>query len=156
MNPSTVLGQLRLLTHVSDDDVPELLPLCAAAESRLRQRLRNPAQDFSIDPAADGILSRLAAAEALCDHVLRRQNQSASDFTTLRAGDLTIEQKNDGAELLAAKLLLRKANTDAAPYLRDTDFYCGGRKMNGANIPCASRKMSNAHCHCAGQKACGV
>ena len=108
MNQHTVLGQLRLLTELDDEQAMAALPFCAAAAEQLRARLKPECGQH--DPR----LSRAAATAALVMMLQRRENSEGDGIESFKAGDITVSKRGT-----AARDRLRIAIEERDAALRD-------------------------------------
>jgi hypothetical protein len=116
MTQYTILGRLRLMAGLDDDDAREALPLCAAALEQLLPQLKPRANPH--DPRLD----QAAAAMAFC--MLLQRGGGEDDVTGFKAGDITVTKRGREKDRLAQALQLKKAALeDARELLRDTGFY---------------------------------
>lgn len=118
MNQHTVLGQLRLLTELDDQQALDALPFCAAAAEQLRPRLK---PDCS---RPDPRLSRAAATAALVMLLQRRENSESDGIESFKAGDITVSKRGTVARdrLRIAIEERDAAMRDIAELLTDTRF----------------------------------
>jgi hypothetical protein len=106
MTQYTILGRLRLMTALDDESARAALPYCAAALEILLPQLKQ-----GVNPH-DPRLDQAAAATALCMLLQRNGDADDSDFSSFKAGDITVTKKErtekerlDGAEKLRAQAM---------------------------------------------------
>jgi hypothetical protein len=121
MTPYTILGSLRLLTELDDDGAQRALPFCQAAFEQLMMQLK-PGCDQN-----DARLSHAAAAIALCMLLLQGENGGGEDFSSFKAGDITITKQDKTKKdcLAKAERLKADALNGIQDLLRDTGFFAG-------------------------------
>ncbi|MDR0531791.1 MAG: hypothetical protein LBG83_07000 [Oscillospiraceae bacterium] len=127
MTQYSILGRLRLMTQLDDEQAMAALPLCAAAMEQLLARLKPGAN------RGDPRLDQAGAAAALCMLLLREENTSADEgFSSFKAGDITVtkKEKANAARMAAAEQLRAQALEDARELLRDTGFFSGSTKFS--------------------------
>ena len=118
MTQHTVLGQLRLLTELDDEQALAALPLCAAAAEQLRPRLKPGCSRF--DPR----LNRAAATAALVMLLQRQENSEGDGIESFKAGDITVSKQGRAARdrLRIAIEERDAAMRDIAELLQDRRF----------------------------------
>jgi len=118
LNQHTVLGQLRLLMELDDQQAHDALPFCAAAAEQLIPRLKRGI------PTHDPRLSRAAATAALCMMLTRLENEQGDGIESFKAGDITVS-KHGRASRDRLRIAIEERNAamlDIAPLLADTSF----------------------------------
>ena len=118
MTQYTVLGQLKLLVELDEEEAREALPYCAAAMEQLLPRLKP--RCIRNDPRLD----RAAAADALCMLLQRRENGGGDGVASFKAGDIMVtRQGKDGKDRLdQARAERVAAFAEIAELLRDRGF----------------------------------
>ena len=118
MTKHNVLGQLRLLTELDDEQARQAIPFCAAAVDQLRPRLKPSC------PCHDPRLSRAAATAALVMLLQRRENSEGDGIESFKAGDITVSKQGRAArDRLRIAIEERDAALrDIADLLVDTTF----------------------------------
>ncbi|MCL2530916.1 MAG: hypothetical protein FWE40_02005 [Oscillospiraceae bacterium] len=120
MNQHTVLGQLRLLVELTDDEAHEALPFCAAATEQLLPKLKRD-EDGQWFNRTDPRLSRAAACAALVMLLNRRENSEGDGVESFKAGDITVNKRGQAARdrLRIAITERDAAMADISELLRD-------------------------------------
>jgi len=120
MNQHTVLGQLRLLVEMTDDEAHETLPFCAAATEQLLAKLKR-GEDGELLNRTDPRLSRAAACAALVMVLNRRENSDGDGVESFKAGDITVNKRGQAARdrLRIAITERDAAMADISELLRD-------------------------------------
>jgi len=96
MNQHTVLGQLRLLTELSEEQAHEALPYCASAVEQLLPRLKTDENGEFLN-RGDPRLSRAAATAALVMLLQRRENTESDGIESFKAGDITVSKRGQAS-----------------------------------------------------------
>jgi len=125
MTQYTILGQLKLMVDLDDDQTREYLPYCAAAMERLLPRLKP--RVIRDDPRLD----RAAAADALCMLLMRGESES-DGIASFKAGDIMVTKREGrgGKDRLAqARAERDAAYAEIAELLRDTGFQVRATKV---------------------------
>ena len=120
MNQHTVLGQLRLLVEMTDEEAHEALPFCAAAAEQLLPRLKRNEEGERLN-GNDPRLSRAAACAALVMLLNQRENSQGDGVESFKAGDITVNKRGQAARdrLRIAIAERDAAMADIAELLRD-------------------------------------
>lgn len=99
---------------LSSEDAKKALPFCTVACGELSKRLKEPR--YEDEPA----VIMACAGVALYKYTLS-VNTAADDFTSFKAGDVTVSRSPAASAENAVKFR-DEAVTSAAPYLEDVDF----------------------------------
>ena len=120
MNPYTILGRLRLMANLDDDDAVKAFPLCQAALEQLLARLKPGCG------REDPRLVQAGAAMALCMLLAREATSGGEEFSSFKAGDISItkqDHKSQNDRLAKAERMKAEALEDIRELLRDTGFF---------------------------------
>lgn len=99
---------------LTEDEVKKAIPFCLSACARLSKRLRD--EKFCDEPA----VINACAGIALYDYTLLKSS-SAEDFSSFKAGDVTISRSSSSSFESAVKFR-DEAMLNATDYLTDVDF----------------------------------
>ena len=99
---------------LTEDEVKQAMPFCLSACARLSKRLKN--EKFCDAPA----VINACAGIALYDYTLLKSS-SAEDFSSFKAGDVTISRSSSSSFESAVKFR-DEAMLNATDYLTDVDF----------------------------------
>jgi len=99
---------------LTEDEVKQAMPFCLSACARLSKRLRD--EKFCDEPA----VINACAGIALYDYTLLKSS-SAEDFSSFKAGDVTISRSSSSSFESAVKFR-DEAMLNATDYLTDVDF----------------------------------
>ena len=99
---------------LTEDEVKQAMPFCLSACARLSKRLKN--ENFCDAPA----VINACAGIALYDYTLLKSS-SAEDFSSFKAGDVTISRSSSSSFESAVKFR-DEAMLNATDYLTDVDF----------------------------------
>ena len=140
MTQYTILGRLRLLIDIEDDEAAKaLLPWCAAAFAQLTPQVK-PGRGN--DPRLD----QAGAALALC-MLLQSGGSGGDDVASFKAGDITITKRDkDGKDRLSQAMQAKKAAfEEARELLRDTGFFVGEVRFKNTAPSLRPRKPAPTH-----------
>lgn len=99
---------------LTEDEIKKAMPFCLSACARLSKRLKN--EKFCDEPA----VINACAGIALYDYTLLKCS-SAEDFSSFKAGDVTISRSSSSSFEGAVKFR-DEAMLNATDYLTDMDF----------------------------------
>jgi len=130
LNQHTVLGQLRLLVEMTDEEAHAALPFCAAATEQLLPKLKRD-DDGELLHRTDPRLSRAAACAALVMLLNRRENSEGDGVESFKAGDITVNKRGQAArDRLRIAMDERDAvMADVAELLRDNRWAFEARRI---------------------------
>lgn len=113
INTLTVLETISSLRIIAEDEMEKIEPYCLVACNQLSQRLKSEsfAENTAVIMACAGV--------ALYNFLL--VNGTADDFSSFKAGDITVTQ-NRQSKIENASKFKDEALVSAAPYLTDIDF----------------------------------
>lgn len=113
INPFSVIDIIINFGLLSGEELDKIHSFCVAACEQIEQRLKDT--DYSNNPA----VFRVCAGIALYNFFL--VNSTAEDFSSFKAGDVTVTQ-NRQSRIENASKFKDEALVCAAPYLTDIDF----------------------------------
>ncbi len=112
--PWNVLSRFRQLIEIDDEEAEKLLPLCVVNLSRIKAQLRENVNGDDIR------ITEAAAALTYYDYTVRLSSE-AQDFTSFKAGDITVSKTKSSLTENAEKLK-KSALLELTPLMRDTSF----------------------------------
>lgn len=114
INPSLVNHTLQTLNLLSPEELLAVEPVCSSVCSEMTKRVRSEKDETN--PA---VINACAYLTFYRFTLLRGLSQE--EFTSFKAGDITVSQ-NRNARLENAVKLRDEALLSASPYLKDIDF----------------------------------
>lgn len=112
--PWNVLSRFRQLLEIDDEEAEKYLPLCVVNLHRIKSQLRD---DADMD---DVRITEAAAALTYYDYTVRLSSIN-EDFTSFRAGDITVSKTTSSLTENAEKIK-KSALLELTPLMRDTSF----------------------------------
>lgn len=113
INTTAILEVINNAGVLSENEYTKIEPFCVIAANLLSDRLKS--EDFASYPAVIGA----CAAIALYNFLLA--NSTTEDFSSFKAGDITVKHNREARIENAAKFK-NESLICAAPYLMDIDF----------------------------------
>ncbi|MBE6755942.1 MAG: hypothetical protein E7555_05755 [Ruminococcaceae bacterium] len=112
--PWNVLSRFRQLLEIFDEEAEQFLPLCVVNLHRIKSQLRDDVNEDDVR------ITEAAAALTYYDYTVRLSSTS-EDFTSFRAGDITVSKTTSSLTENAEKIK-RDALLELTPLMRDTNF----------------------------------
>ena len=113
INTNDVLNNIVTLGLNDFDESANLLPICTIVCEQISRRLRD--ESYANNPVV------IMACSAMTIYNFLLFSNSRDDYTSFKAGDITVKHNYASRVEIAEKLKL-EAIVNAAPYLTDVDF----------------------------------
>ena len=113
IDTSQIVDIIRSLGLLSDDELGKISSFCTVSCEQIGQRIKAP--EYSNHPAI------LMACASVALYMFLLVNSTAEDFSSFKAGDITVKHNRE-ARIENAATLKNESLVCAAPYLNDIDF----------------------------------